>query len=479
MTHSTVTQLSDRDLLRNISEDDPFSWNEIVLRYRDTVYSLLHYMLRDKNDVDDAFQNTFIKIRKSAGGFRYGKDARKWIKTIASREALQMLNQRKKNTHSSLNTDASAPPAENTAGKDRVSEKEIQNLVRREIERLPEILRTTLVMKFASEMTQEEIAEETRANQSTISHRLQKGLSTLRNRLSTAGVRDARILGPFLVSELFIDHKAPAELVRKVSVQNAARRSARIARYSKHPAKSKVGIFTAAVMSCAAVGAVFLGYISSRPDQPLRQNQTVAVSNRGKISEEHFFDFETDKYAKYWKTHLISGRENKLFKISPISAKSQQIQVRRSARFGTASNVLQIRKDPDSDSFPALIFHKSIPEKSRLKITADLLAMSDATVSFKLASPAKLKIVNVFHQKHSSQVQTKNEHSFVCAPVKYQGKDFVSVKQFIGDKLLGHDYIAVSHYKPALVVTKGKVLFDNIRFSFEVPQPDKKRASRP
>jgi RNA polymerase sigma-70 factor (ECF subfamily) len=53
-------------------------------------------------DADDALQNTFINAWKSIGDFRNESSIFTWLYTIATNEALSLINKRKKNSSISL-----------------------------------------------------------------------------------------------------------------------------------------------------------------------------------------------------------------------------------------------------------------------------------------------------------------------------------------------------------------------------------------
>src|SRR6185436_5538029 len=89
-----MTETRDAELLEKLSGGDLRAWETLVQRHSSLVYSLSMRMLQDAQDAEDAAQETFLRVRKSAQTFRFGDDARNWIAKIASREALKIMERR-------------------------------------------------------------------------------------------------------------------------------------------------------------------------------------------------------------------------------------------------------------------------------------------------------------------------------------------------------------------------------------------------
>ena len=56
------SEISDQVLITNYLNGDESSFEILLLKYKDRVFSQLYLMVRDRDLADDLFQETFIKV---------------------------------------------------------------------------------------------------------------------------------------------------------------------------------------------------------------------------------------------------------------------------------------------------------------------------------------------------------------------------------------------------------------------------------
>jgi RNA polymerase sigma-70 factor (ECF subfamily) len=98
--------------LSNNSSDDNISdllktdlnkgFRLIVEKYSQKLYWHIRRLVILHEDADDALQNTFINVWKSIGNFRSESSLYTWLYTIATNEALTLINKRKRNASVSI-----------------------------------------------------------------------------------------------------------------------------------------------------------------------------------------------------------------------------------------------------------------------------------------------------------------------------------------------------------------------------------------
>jgi DNA-directed RNA polymerase specialized sigma24 family protein len=98
--------------LSNIKQEDNISellksdlnkgFSLVVEKYSSRLYWHIRRLVILHEDADDALQNTFINAWKSIGDFRNESSLYTWLYTIATNEALSLINKRKKNAAMSL-----------------------------------------------------------------------------------------------------------------------------------------------------------------------------------------------------------------------------------------------------------------------------------------------------------------------------------------------------------------------------------------
>ena len=92
----------DTDIFEILQTDLEKGFRIIVDRYSSKLYWHIRRLVILHEDADDALQNTFINAWKNLGGFRNESSLYTWLYSIATNEALTMINKRKKNNTLSL-----------------------------------------------------------------------------------------------------------------------------------------------------------------------------------------------------------------------------------------------------------------------------------------------------------------------------------------------------------------------------------------
>src|SRR5271166_3520211 len=88
--HGTVTGLSESQLLdRFTTARDEAAFEALVELHGPMVLGVCRQFLRDSNDVDDAFQATFLVLVRKAGSLRQKDLLGNWLYGVACRVALR------------------------------------------------------------------------------------------------------------------------------------------------------------------------------------------------------------------------------------------------------------------------------------------------------------------------------------------------------------------------------------------------------
>jgi RNA polymerase sigma-70 factor (ECF subfamily) len=161
--------------------------NESAARslYAQTAPGLLIYarsILRDSALADDAVQSVFCKILALPGReVRRVESVRPWLVRLVRNEAISMQrsNARRCKRESAH---APAPPVRNSALGTNVA---IDDL-RRVVEQLNEPHREIIMLKYALELTFEQIAEVLEVNRNTAASRYRQALAQLRELMGTS-----------------------------------------------------------------------------------------------------------------------------------------------------------------------------------------------------------------------------------------------------------------------------------------------------
>jgi RNA polymerase sigma-70 factor (ECF subfamily) len=130
----------------------------LVENYSSRLYWHIRRMVILHEDADDALQNTFIKAWKNIADFRSESALYTWLYSIATNEALSLINKRKKNSTVPLD-DIEAYLESSHEGMTWFDGDEAQILLHNAILRLPDKQRAVFNLKYFDDLTYEEMSK--------------------------------------------------------------------------------------------------------------------------------------------------------------------------------------------------------------------------------------------------------------------------------------------------------------------------------
>lgn len=95
-------ELNDDELMHAISESSTPAFNELVNRYQDKLYSWLTKFLKNHDDIQDAIQETFMRVWDKRQAYKNTSQVKTWIFTIAKNYAFSELRKRTYRDHLSI-----------------------------------------------------------------------------------------------------------------------------------------------------------------------------------------------------------------------------------------------------------------------------------------------------------------------------------------------------------------------------------------
>lgn len=129
----------------------------LVNTYKEKLYWHIRKIVLNHEDTDDVLQNTFIKIWTGLQNFRYESRLYTWMYRIATNEAINFLNEKKRKVYG--NTESIGAYLENTLECDPYfNGDQIQRELQKAVLRLPERQRLVFNMKYFDDMPYEDIA---------------------------------------------------------------------------------------------------------------------------------------------------------------------------------------------------------------------------------------------------------------------------------------------------------------------------------
>ncbi len=169
-TPQPADQASDEQLLMHYTQGDVSAFEELVRRYRRELYNFLARFVGDRALAEDIFQEAFLQVHLSAGGFDVSRKLKPWLFTIAANKARDALRGRFRHPTAELDARISGSDEEHTRYVDLMPadvprpEESLQNqeaadAVKTIVEQMPENLRVVLLLSYFHGFPYKEIAE--------------------------------------------------------------------------------------------------------------------------------------------------------------------------------------------------------------------------------------------------------------------------------------------------------------------------------
>ncbi len=180
----TVAGLSEGQLLdRFVTRRDDAAFEAIVARHGPMVQGVCRGILRDPNDVDDAFQATFLILVRKAAELKQQELLANWLYGVAYRVARRARGQAMKRSHADA---VAIDPADPDAAS--LDDLDIRPLIHEELSRLPESYRAAVVLCYLEGQTHEAAATQLGWPIGTVKGRLARAKDMLRARLTRKGL---------------------------------------------------------------------------------------------------------------------------------------------------------------------------------------------------------------------------------------------------------------------------------------------------
>jgi RNA polymerase sigma-70 factor (ECF subfamily) len=164
---------SDQDLIKLANFGNEEAMTELYERHRDFCANLAFKYLNDKSEAEDVLQETFAYLFSKFPGFVLTCQLQTFLFPVVRNKCLSYLRKKKPHTDPEvLDNRESKPFRDMDSDRQRVLDM---------IVGLPEQHRDVILLRFADQMTLEEIAEKLQVPKGTVKSRLHNGLKKLRD----------------------------------------------------------------------------------------------------------------------------------------------------------------------------------------------------------------------------------------------------------------------------------------------------------
>ncbi|MBN1507773.1 MAG: RNA polymerase sigma factor [Sedimentisphaerales bacterium] len=195
--------MSDKDLMIRYTAGEEEAFQELVSRYKDSVYGFLRRFLSRPDMVEDVFQETFMQLFVSRDTFDVSRPLRPWLFTIAANKAKDalrrmqhqesaylgdMFNGEENTIEDVLNTF----DHDNQMPYDELIRAETADSVKKVISKMPAKLREIILLAYFHKFSYAEISKVLRIPVGTVKSRLHTAVGRFAEEWETAMMCETR-----------------------------------------------------------------------------------------------------------------------------------------------------------------------------------------------------------------------------------------------------------------------------------------------
>ena len=157
--------------------------------YFTRVYAYIRRLVREEHLAEDLTQDVFLHVQRSLPSYDPERPLSPWVYTIATNKVRDQWRSRRHQEErhmQRIDQEEGGPVlvADSEQPEAAMESSEIQDEVRAAVEELPEMLRTTFVLRFYDGLSFEEIGAMVDRNEAAVRKRYSRALSELREALS-------------------------------------------------------------------------------------------------------------------------------------------------------------------------------------------------------------------------------------------------------------------------------------------------------
>jgi len=190
----TQEVISDQDLVSRYIKGNELALETLINRHKDRVFGYINNLLKDKQLAEDIFQDVFIKVIHTIKAGKYNEEGKflPWVMRISHNMVIDYFRKAKRMRTTSGNEDfdifdtikRTDPNVE-----DEMMAIQVQGDVKKLIEFLPSDQKEVLKLRYYSELSFKEIAEETNVSINTALGRMRYALINLRKLIEEKELR--------------------------------------------------------------------------------------------------------------------------------------------------------------------------------------------------------------------------------------------------------------------------------------------------
>lgn len=186
-TQTTTPPVSDAELIRNYLKGEQSSFEELYFRYRLSLYGYLNNLMHSSSlDVDDIFEETWLKVIEKLPRYRDDGRFSAWLFRLAHNIFIDAIRRQKNRTASSLEdekTPIHATVPEHTQPEQQLANRELAEVIADALDQLSADQKEVFLLR-QQELSFKEIAVIQSCSLNTVLSRMHYAIKNLRKILS-------------------------------------------------------------------------------------------------------------------------------------------------------------------------------------------------------------------------------------------------------------------------------------------------------
>lgn len=175
-----VTEINGTELMRRARAGDGTAWEEVVSTFSRRIFNLAYRFTSSAEAAEDLTQEVFIRIYRTLDQYNAKQgDLSNWLMRLARNLIIDDYRHRQRNPQNSM-ADAVDDHSYHLRAVGNSAQKEIERRelctqVQEGIDRLPEDLRTCVILRDIEELSYQEIVEVLKIPEGTVKSRINRG----------------------------------------------------------------------------------------------------------------------------------------------------------------------------------------------------------------------------------------------------------------------------------------------------------------
>jgi RNA polymerase sigma-70 factor (ECF subfamily) len=183
---------SDLQLIAEFRKGNQSSFEELVERYTDKVFSLASRLTRNQEDAEEVIQDVFVTVYRKIAGFEGKSSFSSWLYRVTFNASLMKLRRRKpdrtipmEEALPQIHDGIAARSAEQTDSDKITLRVQVTEVLEQAISKLPEDYRPVFILRDIDGLTSREVSKILNLTIPAVKSRLHRSRLMLRRRLSS------------------------------------------------------------------------------------------------------------------------------------------------------------------------------------------------------------------------------------------------------------------------------------------------------